>query len=383
LNSISYRSGYAGLYLHFPYCIHKCSYCDFYSVGIGKNQTPDQSSLFEKYKKEFDLRISIDPSILNYRFDTIFIGGGTPSLANLDLLTELLDYIKSKLNFAENTEFTMEMNPEDISPEKLALMHKMGVNRVNAGIQSFHKDLLTTLDRYNDEEKYSQVLDHLSSSNIKRFGIDLIYGIPGQTLDMFLSDLNRSIDARVTHISLYSLTVEKGTEYAKQLRKKQAKPPNEDLQLEILQTLPDLLGAKGYKQYEVSNYCKEGEESRHNLKYWTMEKYLSLGPGAHGFTDKGRYFNHRSIDKYTSGEFGLAYESPVYLDELALCLFRLFIPFDLDSFFVLIPDKKERLEELIHNWVKSGLCSYTNGIFHWKQQAVMRLDELILAVSEV
>jgi coproporphyrinogen III oxidase-like Fe-S oxidoreductase len=223
LNAISYRSGYAGLYLHFPYCIHKCSYCDFYSVGIGKNQTPDQSLLFKNYKKEFDLRISLDPSILNYRFDTIFIGGGTPSLANLDLLTGLLDYIKSKLNFAENTEFTMEMNPEDISPEKIELMHKIGVNRVNAGIQSFHKDLLTTLDRYNDEEKYSQVLKNLSTSKINRFGIDLIYGIPGQTLDMFLSDLNRSIDARVTHISLYSLTVEKGTEYAKQLKKKLAK----------------------------------------------------------------------------------------------------------------------------------------------------------------
>ncbi len=380
---ISYRSGYAGLYLHFPYCIHKCSYCDFYSVGIGKNNSIDQDSLFENYRKEFDLRISQDPKILDYDFDTIFIGGGTPSLANLDMLSELLSYIKSVLKFAVNTEFTMEMNPEDISPEKLSAMYDIGVNRVNAGIQSFNKDLLATLDRYNDEEKYSQVLDHLSSSKIKRFGIDLIYGIPGQTLEMFLSDLNKSLDARVTHISLYSLTVEKGTEYAKQLKKKKAMPPNEELQLEILQILPDFLAAKGYRQYEVSNYCKEGEESRHNLKYWAMEKYLALGPGAHGFTDKGRYFNHRSIEKYTSGEFGLTYESPVYLDELALCLFRLFIPFDLKSFFVLIPDKKESLEELIKNWVTSGLCEYTNGIFQWKKYAVMRLDELILALSEV
>ncbi len=380
---ISYRSGYAGLYVHFPYCIHKCSYCDFYSIGIGKNNTPDQKTLFNNYKKEFELRLSLDPTILDYSFDTIFIGGGTPSLANLDMLSELIAYIKSKLKFTENTEFTMEMNPEDISPEKLSSMHKIDVNRVNAGIQSFNKDLLATLDRYNDEEKYSQVLNHLSSSKIKRFGIDLIYGVPGQSLEMFLSDLNKSLDARVTHISLYSLTVEKGTEYAKQLKKKQAKPPNEELQLEILQTLPDLLAAKGYSQYEVSNYCKDEEESRHNLKYWTMEKYLALGPGAHGFTDKGRYFNHRSIDKYLGGEFGLAYESPVYLDELALCLFRLFIPFDLKSFFVLIPGKKEKLEELIYTWVKSGLCEYTDGIFQWKKHAVMRLDELILAISEV
>jgi oxygen-independent coproporphyrinogen-3 oxidase len=179
------------------------------------------------------------------------------------------------------------------------------------------------------------------------------------------------------------LTKEKGTEYAKQLKKKQANPPNEDLQMEILQTLPDLLGDRGYTQYEVSNYCREGEQSRHNLKYWTMEKYLSLGPGAHGYTNKGRYFNHRSIEKYLSGEYGLSYETPVYLDELALCLFRLFIPFDLKSFYVLIPDKKEQLEDLIKTWVKSGICDYTNGIFQWKKHAVMRLDEMILAISEL
>lgn len=378
-----YRSGYAGLYVHFPYCIHKCSYCDFYSVGIGKNPTPNQQTLFENYRKEFDLRLSLDPKIMDYKFDTIFIGGGTPSLANLDLLAQLLEYIKSKLYFEDNTEFTMEMNPEDISPELLSQMHKIGVNRVNAGIQSFNKDLLITLDRYNDEEKYSKVLDHLSSSKIKRFGIDLIYGIPGQTLEMFLSDLNKSIDARVTHISLYSLTVEKGTEYAKQLKKKQAKPPNEDLQLEILQILPNLLASYGYKQYEVSNYCKEGEESRHNLKYWTMEKYLALGPGAHGFTDNGRYFNNRSIEKYNSGEFGNTYEVPKLLEELALCLFRIFVPFDLKSFFTLIPEFQTGLEELISIWVRQGLCSYDKGIFCWKSHAVLQLDELILAISEI
>ena len=174
-----------------------------------------------------------------------------------------------------------------------------------------------------------------------------------------------------------------GTEYAKQLKKKQAKPPNEELQFEVLQTLPGILATKGYKQYEVSNYCKDGEESRHNLKYWTMEKYLALGPGAHGFTDKGRYFNHRSIEKYASGEFGLTYEAPVYLDEMALCLFRLFIPFNLQSFLVLIPEKKVLLEKLVENWVNAGLCTYHAGIFQWKPHAVMRLDELILALSEV
>ncbi len=383
MQPIIYRSGYAGLYLHFPFCIHKCSYCDFYSVGIGKNNTPDQKSLFDNYKKEFNKRLELDPTIQKYTFDTIFIGGGTPSLANLDLLAEILEYIKSKLIFSEDTEFTMEMNPEDISPEKLSIMHSIGVNRVNAGIQSFHKSLLTTLDRYNDEKKYSQVLNHLSSSKIKRFGIDLMYGIPGQTLEMFLLDLKKSLDARVTHISLYSLTVEKGTEYAKQVKKKLAKPPNEDLQLEILEILPSFLGEKGYRQYEVSNYCREGEESRHNLKYWTMEKYLSLGPGAHGFTDNGRYFNNRSIEKYNSGEFGKDYEEPKLLEELALCLFRLFIPFDLNSFSILITEKKSALEKLIQIWVKSGFCVYENGIFQWKTHAVTRLDEFILEISEL
>ncbi|MBK8395637.1 MAG: radical SAM family heme chaperone HemW [Leptospiraceae bacterium] len=383
MQSISYRSGYAGLYVHFPYCIHKCSYCDFYSVGIGKQDAPNQKLLFQTYKQEFEQRLILDPSIKNYKFDTIFIGGGTPSLANLDLLAELIDYIKLNLEFSKDTEFTMEMNPEDISPDKLSLMHSIGVNRINAGIQSFDKNLLKTLDRYNDEEKYSLVLNHLSNSKIKRFGIDLIYGIPGQTLDMFLDDLNKSINARVTHISLYSLTVEKGTEYAKQLRKKQAKPPNEDLQMEILEILPPMLRKKGYNQYEVSNYCMKGEESLHNLKYWTMEKYLSLGPGAHGYTNKGRYFNHRSIEKYLNSEIGIKYETPKLLEELALCLFRLFLPVDIKSFSILIPDKITALENLLVEWDYENLCTFKDGIFQWNEIAVTRLDEFILKISEL
>lgn len=383
MQSISYRSGYAGLYVHFPYCIHKCSYCDFYSVGIGKQDAPNQKLLFQTYKQEFEQRLILDPSIKNYKFDTIFIGGGTPSLANLDLLAELIDYIKLNLEFSKDTEFTMEMNPEDISPDKLSIMHSIGVNRINAGIQSFDKNLLKTLDRYNDEEKYSLVLNHLSNSKIKRFGIDLIYGIPGQTLDMFLDDLNKSINARVTHISLYSLTVEKGTEYAKQLRKKQAKPPNEDLQMEILEILPPMLRKKGYNQYEVSNYCMKGEESLHNLKYWTMEKYLSLGPGAHGYTDKGRYFNHRSIEKYLNSEIGIKYEAPKLLEELALCLFRLFLPVDIKSFSILIPDKITALENLLVEWDYENLCTFKDGIFQWNEIAVTRLDEFILKINEL
>ncbi|HMV42567.1 MAG TPA: radical SAM family heme chaperone HemW [Leptospiraceae bacterium] len=379
----TYRKGFAGLYLHFPYCIHKCSYCDFYSVGIGKTDPPNQDILFNNYKKEFLLRIQIDPTILDYTFDTIFIGGGTPSLANLDLLKDFIEWVRSYLKFSPNTEFTMEMNPEDISEEKLVQLFNLGVNRVNAGIQSFDKNLLATLDRYNDEDKYSSVLRILSSSPIKRFGIDLIYGIPGQTKDMFLSDLQNAISKKVTHISLYSLTMEKGTEYYRKVKRKESLPPNEELQIEILNSLPTLLKEKEFRQYEVSNYALLGEESRHNLKYWTMEKYLSLGPGAHGFTDNGRYFNHRSIEKYLSGEFGRNYEKSESLDELALCLFRLFLPIDLRSFFILIPDHVDDLEKLISIWQTQDLCTYKQGIFQWRQNAIIRLDDLILQVSEL
>lgn len=380
---LKHRPGYAGLYIHFPYCVHKCSYCDFFSVGIGKGVSPDQKELFSAYKKELDIRIELEPGLTDYQYDTIFIGGGTPSIANLGLLADFIEYAKSLLNITQNVEFTMEANPEDLSKTLLSDMHSIGVNRVNVGVQSFNKELLSFLDRFNEEEKYSKVLELLSSSPIKRYGIDLIYGIPGQKREDFFKDVDLAVKAEVTHLSMYSLTAEKNTEYEKKVRRKETSPPNEEFQTEILNILPGYMKKIDYYQYEVSNYCKAGEESRHNLKYWLMEKYIGLGPGAHGFTDRGRYFNVRSIENYKAGNFGLKYEAPSFLDEVSLCVFRIFQEIDMNSIYPLIPDKADALKKILSRFQKEGLAEWKNDLFKWKKDAVFQLDNYIAEIASI
>ncbi len=378
----SYDKSKLGIYIHFPYCVHKCSYCDFYSLGMGKNPILPQKKLFESYKNEFLQRLKLEPNLKNFSVETFFIGGGTPSMAEEDLVFELVQFLKNELNFISNFEFTMEANPEDISKEKIEKLISIGVNRLNVGVQSFSKTFLKTLDRYYDEEKYLSLLETLSSSKMNRIGIDLIYGISEQSLEDFLDDLNLALKYRLNHISLYSLTVEKGTDYFRKVESNKAAPPNEELQTLILQKLPTLLKEKNFNHYEVSNYAKKNEYSIHNLKYWKFENYLSLGPSAHGFTLKGRYANTKSIEKYLKNEFSFEYESSLNnFTEFALSALRLFCKIDFNSFEEILGTNFYKVEELIKNWQVNKLCFYHNKIFQWNEEAIFDLDSRILEFS--
>ncbi|MCB1179448.1 MAG: coproporphyrinogen III oxidase family protein, partial [Leptospiraceae bacterium] len=233
------------------------------------------------------------------------------------------------------------------------------------------------LDRYFDIEKYTSLMETLSSSIIERFGIDLIYGIPGQTEEDFYNDINLALGHGVNHLSAYSLTVEKGTKYSRNIKDKLSSTPDEELQIRILENLPEFLLSKGLNQYEVSNYSFAGMESRHNRKYWTMEYYLALGPGAHGFLPQGRYFNSRSIESYLSGKFGEKYEDGFSLEEFALCIFRNFSPIDMESFFKGLNFSLEGYYELFEKWKREGLCYWDGKIFKWNNKVILNLDNLI------
>lgn len=379
-----YEKNKLGIYIHFPYCVHKCSYCDFYSLGMGKNPTLPQSELFSSYKNEFIKRIQFEPELKDLQVDSLFIGGGTPSMADENLVLDLVQFLKNEIFFAKNFEFTMEANPEDITKEKIENFLNMGVNRLNVGVQSFSKTFLETLDRYYDEEKYIYLLETLSNSKMRRIGIDLIYGIPEQNYEDFLSDLNLALKYRLNHISLYSLTAEKGTEYYRKIISNKAKPPNEELQVFILKELPKILKEKDFSHYEVSNYAKENEYSYHNLKYWKFEKYLSLGPSAHGFTNKGRYFNPKSTEAYIRNEFSFDYEfEKNNLTEFAISVLRLFCKIDLNSFESIFEDKISDIENLVRTWENENLCEYKNQIFQWKEESIFDLDSRILEFSEI
>ncbi|TGK05480.1 radical SAM family heme chaperone HemW [Leptospira langatensis] len=371
-----------GIYVHYPFCVHKCSYCDFFSEGIGLAPSPLEGELFAKYKEEFLTRIGKFPDHKNMTFDTVFFGGGTPSKASPERYADFIKFLKENIQLSENSEITLECNPEDISPEYLRGLHDAGVNRIHVGIQSFLPKNLKFLDRYYDPETYPRILEALTSSPIQNFGADLMFGVPKQTEEEFYSDAEEVLKAGVSHISIYALTVEKGTEYSRKVSAGTVPPPTEEVQENILMHLPDFLADRGFLQYEVSNYSKPGLYSRHNMKYWTYEYYLGIGPGAHGFLPSGRYSNPRNTNTYLRKIQYDPYEKPDIFEELLVSLFRIFMPVDLSGFLDLIPDQKDRILCKLKVKASEGKCSLDGNIFQWNKEAVLFLDSEILDLAQ-
>lgn len=377
------RNSFLGIYVHFPYCFKKCDYCDFYSEGIGSGPANDELSLFQTYQKEVLERISHFPNLKNKTIDTVFFGGGTPSKATTKLWENFLHFLRSEFDFAKDTEISIEVNPEDLSPNLLDTYAKIGINRVNVGVQTRNPIGLEYLGRHYDKEKYDSLRDTLIHSPIKRVGIDLMYGIPGLNESDFFNDLEYFLEVGLPHLSLYSLTLEKGTQYSRDVKDHKKREPEERIQSEILLTLPELMEKKGYRWYEVSNYAKPGFESKHNLKYWTFEPYLGIGPGAHGMIEGHRYGNPRNANLYQKKPQTKKYEEVTPNSELALTLFRLFSPFRYLEFiqtYLDVPNQTHYIQT-IHSWEKRGLCSLSDGVFQWSKEALLLLDDLILEIT--
>ena len=250
------KENLSGVYIHFPYCIKKCDYCDFYSISTKKVKV-EQEKLFQSYKKELNERIKDDSKLTNLKFNTIFIGGGTPSLAEPKLLEDFLLYLKSRLHFEKNIEISLEANPEDLTAHNINTWKQIGFNRINIGVQTFKAESLTSLNRFFDSKKYSEISRTLSNSSIERYGADLMYGLPKQTKEDFLKDLEKILNSNINHISLYALTLENNTIYYQKVKKKQIEKPNEILQSEILTEIPKYLEKYELSQYEVSNFAKK------------------------------------------------------------------------------------------------------------------------------
>ncbi|PJZ70064.1 coproporphyrinogen III oxidase [Leptospira perolatii] len=376
------KTGKAGIYLHYPFCVHKCSYCDFYSEGIGLGPSESEEILFGQYESEVMERIKRDKQVSQLSYDTVFFGGGTPSKASPERYGRFLNFLRKNLDLSPNSEITLECNPEDLSPELLKELHQAGINRVHVGIQSFSPKNLQFLERYYDPESYPRILDAFYSSPIQNFGADLMFGIPGQTEEEFYQDVDRILEAGVSHISLYALTVEKGTEYSRKVSDHISPAPLEELQASILQNLPTYLRERNISQYEVSNYSKPNLYSRHNMKYWTYEYYLGIGPGAHGFLPSGRYANPRNTNSYLRGNMDFKYQASEPFEELVLSLFRIFYPIELRSFLEIIPEQADFLLDRIKAKRELGICELEGTLFRWKPEAVLYLDSHILEFTE-
>ena len=279
-----------GIYVHVPFCVRKCAYCDFYSItdlGI-------IPSFVQSLVREVKM---VDAPVFDV--DTIYIGGGTPSLFDPEKVEYLVDTIYKSFNVISEPEITMEVNPGTVTPEKFAGYRKAGVNRINIGVQSFSDQSLDFLSRIHTADEAVSCVKQAREAGFENIGLDLIYGLPEQTEDSWLSDLKTSLKFAPEHLSCYMLTYESGTPMTKNLLNKRFKAlPEEDVGA-LFDFTSRFLKENAYLHYEISNYASSlATRSVHNQKYWSDAPYIGFGPSAHSFVDNRRSWNVRSVNKY-------------------------------------------------------------------------------------
>jgi len=286
----------AGIYIHFPFCKIKCGYCDFYSIIDRESSIP----LFvDSLVKEFELYFrSHDTSHLS--FDSVFLGGGTPSLITSENIERILSVLSKNIDISNIKEITIEANPGESPKERLMEYRKLGINRISFGFQSLNDHLLQFLDRLHKSKDCIIAFNDAREVGFDNINTDMIFNIPNQSVNILNDNLKQLLELGPEHISCYSLTVEKGTMLHYNVSNNIVKMPNEKLDQEMYSATTRNLKNANYNQYEVSNYCKENKECIHNLHYWNLDPYLAFGPSAHGYDGKTRWWNHRSLDKYIS-----------------------------------------------------------------------------------
>ena len=367
-----------GLYIHIPFCLRKCAYCGFYSIT--------DRSLIPAFRSALRREMAL------YRgwaasFDTLYIGGGTPSILPEGDLEGLIADIRTAFTIATDAEITVEANPADITESLLASLRRSGGNRLNIGIQSFNDGILAFLGRRHNQKQAEEAIAAARRAGIENIGIDLIYGVPGQSMDVWLSTLRAAVALTPDHLSCYQLTLEEGTPLAERCSRGEVVLPEEAVQADFFCNTSKFLEENSYLHYEVSNFACPGRESRHNGKYWNHTHYLGLGPAAHSFDGRRRWWNHRSVKTYR--ENLAAGKTPVIDSELLtdeqLRLEALFLGFrtrkgvDLESYqrryhFDLLTEKGKMIRHL----TDEGLVEIRDGFLRPTRNGMAVADSLAL-----
>jgi oxygen-independent coproporphyrinogen-3 oxidase len=299
----------AGIYIHIPFCRKRCHYCDFF-------KSTDLSAKFRilnAIQKELKDRA---PELVSDEIQTIYLGGGTPSVLQVDELNSLLETIRSNYQVSSTVEITMEANPDDLNQAKLSALRELGYNRLSIGIQSFSESDLKLMNRRHGVLQALQSVRWAKKAGFSNISIDLIYGLPNQTLEEWERNVRIAVELDVQHISAYHLTYHEGTVFYDRLKKGILKELPDELSLQQFNVLIQILKEAGFEHYEISNFCKSGLYSRHNTSYWENKKYLGIGPSAHSFDQKTRRWNVSSIAGYLSGmESGEPYSDSEILTE--------------------------------------------------------------------
>lgn len=268
-------------YIHIPFCKSKCKYCSFVSFNKPELVTGYIYSLMKE----------ISDSYRGETLNTLYFGGGTPSLIPIELISKVI----RKFTISDNTEVTLEVNPDDCSSEYFEQLKKAGINRLSIGSQTFDDEILTLIGRRHNSKQIKQAVKDAKDAGFENISVDLIYGLPNQTIDKLEFDLDKFLELNIQHISTYGLKIEENSFFGKN---PPSNTPNDDEQADMYEKINEVLEINGFHRYEVSNFAKSGYESKHNLNYWNNEEYYGFGVSAHGYVDGIRYSNFCTIEKY-------------------------------------------------------------------------------------
>ncbi len=306
------------LYIHIPFCVRKCAYCDFTSFPDKTDRIPDY---LHRLEHEMDEAVSRFGDLV---VDTLFIGGGTPSLLGGDDMKRLMDAAAKRFSIAPDAEITCEANPGTLDPEKLRAYKSAGINRLSIGVQAFDDRLLKALGRIHTRDEAIRAVLMAREAGFDNLSVDLMYALPGQSLEDWQNTLETAVGLPLRHISSYSLIVEDGTSMKALVDAKKAVLPDEETVVGMQHTAEAFLKDYGFERYEISNYAQSGYESRHNMIYWTRGDYLGLGCAAHSLMDGTRFANTASLEDYLAGKAGDPPEvltaSDVYIERIMLGL---------------------------------------------------------------
>ena len=282
-----------GLYIHIPFCVSKCAYCDFLSFPV------KDVDIYQRYVEALigELK-AIHEEEGTLKLSTIYIGGGTPSVLSPDQLEMLMKTVYECFDCDGVTEVTMEVNPASGSKALFDRMKFLGINRVSMGVQSTDDTMLKILGRAHDYKGFLKTYADLKEAGIENFSLDAMFGLPGQSMEMFQKTLENLVDLKPKHLSVYSLIVEEGTPFYELWEEDALNLPDEDLERSMFWYAHDYLATKGYVQYEISNYAMEGYEAKHNKSYWELTPYIGVGLGAASLYEEKRTFNEKNLEDY-------------------------------------------------------------------------------------
>lgn len=279
------------IYIHIPFCDHKCIYCDFYSITKTENVSPFINAIKKEILNNFSY---IDGNEIT----SIFFGGGTPSLLQPNQISEIIQVFFQNYNVSKNAEITLETNPGTVDLEKLKEFKNVGINRLSIGVQSFNNEELKFLTRIHDRDLAIETINNGNKAGFENINLDLIFNLPKQTREIWESNLATAIKLPITHISTYSLILERGTILNKLVIDKKVEMNDEDFDASLYESTIKYLQQNNFNQYEVSNFCKNGLECEHNLAYWQHKNYIGFGPSAHSFFENKRWWNFSGVKQY-------------------------------------------------------------------------------------